>query len=172
MTTAVTIRIDTDERTLNDPPEAIITLDGTATFEDLFRQALKVLNPDESHLGLIFLRPEKKRRSAKADRREGAPLACLWGEDLEVGYQRAGDVTLDSAHLATRDTIWGVYDLGSENWIRMRVEKAGTRPANLTERAALCRKIAASHRGMAAEAIAVAERLEAEAGLMDQGIEP
>lgn len=46
------------------------------------------------------------------------------------------------------------------------------KPATLAYRAELSRKIARSHRAMAAEAIAVAERLEAEALDMDAGIDP
>lgn len=42
----------------------------------------------------------------------------------------------------------------------------------LAERAAISRSIAASHRRIAAENLDVAERLEREACLLDQGIDP
>lgn len=44
--------------------------------------------------------------------------------------------------------------------------------ATLAERAQICRDIAAAHRRIAANTLAIAERLEADARAMDAGVDP
>lgn len=134
--TTIILRVDADDRTFHDPPQLLLEVEDTTTYDQLMGKILDHYGEDEEHLAAFFM-PRTKKRTKPIELGRISP-DDTWGKahriacyDLSADWCDPDDDSWDGLSmtlqetpggLTKRDSFWALYDFGTEHWYRCRVE--------------------------------------------------